>query len=157
MTKQEIIDYLGLEAHPEGGYYKRTYSSSISIGERESASAIYYMLGEGDVSHFHRLKSDELWHHYDGGDILIHTFDAEDEYKAYRVGKSWAEGALPQVCIPANTWMAAELITDEYVLVGCSLSPAFHFEDFELATENSLDFAQGEFKGLLERFILKPE
>ena len=66
-----FIDNLGLKPHVEGGYYKELYKNSRCLGERPIASAIYYLLKSGQVSRFHRLKSDELWLYHYGSPLRI--------------------------------------------------------------------------------------
>ncbi|MBI9066712.1 MAG: cupin domain-containing protein [Salinivirgaceae bacterium] len=75
------IEKLKLEAHPEGGYFKRTYCSNIEMqvseNKRYSASMIYYLLNKSDKSHFHRLKSDEIWIYQKGSPIEIFIIDEQ--------------------------------------------------------------------------------
>ncbi|MYL61380.1 cupin, partial [Virgibacillus halodenitrificans] len=82
MNKREAAYYiskLGLEAHPEGGYYKSTYESEETISDKELTdnfaeqrklyTSIYFLLTSEDVSHFHRLKSDEVWYFHAGSPL----------------------------------------------------------------------------------------
>ncbi len=141
---RDWIECLGLEKHPEGGYYKRNYQSSNSAyfeshqGERLVATAIYYLLESNDFSAFHALKSDELWHYYDGTCSLdIHLLS--DQPSSLKLGLE--PGAMPQRIVSSGQYFAAELsrkLPNDFVLVGCSVSPGFDFQDFELAQADRL-------------------
>src|ERR1700758_3053802 len=90
------IDKLGLIAHPEGGYYRETYRSGLSIarealpsqfaGPRLISTAIYFLLEGENFSAFHRLRSDELWHFYLGDPIVVHVIDADGLYSEIAIG-----------------------------------------------------------------------
>lgn len=130
------IDRLGLEPHPEGGYYKRTYRSPVSVsgdelpdhrGDRPTATAIYYLLEADDCSAFHRLQSDELWQFHHGSPLTLYLLD--DGLTRIELGRDQF-----QAVIPAGTWFGAELTDNEgFALVGCVVTPGFDFEEFELA------------------------
>ena len=144
---QDWIDKLKLSIHPEGGAYKEIYRSDIiwqpdvnhPIKENRSLStSIYYLLRSGEFSAFHRIKSDEIWHHYDGDDLIIYELNPKDGLVRHLLGKSHAD-ALPQVCIRAGVWFASRVAENgKYTLAGCTVSPGFDFQDFELAAKNTL-------------------
>jgi uncharacterized protein len=149
MTVHQIVQSLDLQPHPEGGYYKEVYRSEGFIpqtclpgdfhGQRSFSTSIYYMLQKGDYSAFHRIKSDEIWHYYYGGDILLHMLDPEGGYQCKILGNNIVNGASFQLIIPAGTWFAAETApNNEYTLAGCTVAPGFDFADFELADSKSL-------------------
>src|SRR4051812_31325419 len=93
---QYYVSKLGLEPHPEGGYYKRTFESGerasdqeLTVdfeGKRKLYTSIYFLLTSNDVSHFHRLKSDELWYYHAGSPLTIHVIDENGEYKEMKLG-----------------------------------------------------------------------
>lgn len=139
---------LGLEKHPEGGCFREIYRSKESViksalPERfESkhclSTAIYYLLEHDDVSRFHRIKQDEVWHFYEGSPMIIYTL-AEKRMTAFRLGRNPHKGQLPMLVIPAGTIFAAEVENKRsYSLVGCTVSPGFEYEDFELMSRTSL-------------------
>lgn len=142
----EWIMRLGLQKHPEGGWYRETYRSSAVVpvaglpagfgGDRAASTAIYYLLARNQSSRFHRIKSDEVWHLYDGGPLLIHCISPGGEYMSLRLGKG--EGQ-PQQVVPAGTWFAAEPGEGaDYALAGCTVAPGFDFADFELGRRSEL-------------------
>lgn len=142
------INHLGLLPHPEGGFYKETYRASEKIlntalptrfdGDRNLSTAIYFLLRSEDISVFHRIKSDELWHFYQGSTLLIYVFH-ERELKIHRLGSDLDKGDSLQVVIPANCWFAAHVEKpDSLALCGCTVAPGFDFRDFEMADRNTL-------------------
>ncbi|MCS7052124.1 MAG: cupin domain-containing protein [Ignavibacterium sp.] len=140
------IEKLDLKPHPEGGYYKEIYRSAESIiipdytlnrkKQRNFSTSIYFLLEGNDKSHFHKLTSDEIWHFYDGSDIKIILLDELGNLTEVILGK---EAHCFQYTIKKNLWFAAELIDKKsFALIGCTVSPGFEFEDFELADRNYL-------------------
>lgn len=155
MTAAEIIQHLQLQPHPEGGFYKEVYRSAGTIdahclpqafnGSRNYATSIYYLLQRGDYSTFHRIKSDEIWHFYAGGNLLLHLIAADGNYQCIMLGNNLSEGATFQFVMPAGAWFAAEPAPEtEFTLAGCTVAPGFDFNDFELADGKLLakDFPQ---------------
>ena len=138
-----FIDKLGLEQHPEGGYYKSTFSSEEEIdafgATRNLFTNIYFLLKSGDVSHFHRLKSDEVWYYHGGSPLTVHVIDAFGNYQEMKLGLDIENGERPQAVVPKNTIFGSSVIEeDTFSLVGCMVSPGFNFEDFELFTQGEL-------------------
>jgi hypothetical protein len=143
------IEKLGLSPHPEGGYYREIYSSNDYIegsrlsgkyyGRRNLSTSIYFLLRSGEISNFHRLKSDEIWYFHTGSPVRIYTLDVNGNLAVVTLGCDIDNGEVPQAIIPAGTIFGAE-IKDEntYSLVGCMVSPGFHFDDFELMTREFL-------------------
>jgi predicted cupin superfamily sugar epimerase len=138
-----LIQRLHLQPHPEGGYYRETYASEVEAptasGVRRCATSIYYLLANGDRSAFHRLQSDEIWYFHAGCGLVIHVLDPAGHHYQYRLSPDIAGGGAPQVVIRAGLWFGAELQEPNgYCLVGCSVSPGFHFSDLELARRDAL-------------------
>jgi predicted cupin superfamily sugar epimerase len=140
---------LGLAAHPEGGHYRETYrsSGSLATGEgtggypsgRSFSTAIYYLLRSGEVSRLHRLRSDEVFHHYRGSTLLLHVFDLGGAYRAVHLGNDPERDEWPQVVIPAGCWFGATVeAAGSFALVGCTVAPGFDFTEFELADRGRL-------------------
>ena len=154
MDVKDIIKTLELERHPEGGYYKRTYESDLLLDSTRIGSAIYYLLEGEDKSHLHILESDEIWHHYQGANVHVHTFSLDGEYKLLKLGNDISNGYLPQVIVPMHTWQCAEVLNSGFALMGCSLSPAFGFNTFKIATKSDL-VIDNQYLALIEKFILK--
>jgi len=146
---EEIINKLNLKPHPEGGYFKETYRSVGEIkedslntnyqGKRNFSTCIYFLLTSEKFSAFHRIKQDEIWHFYDGSPIRLHIILEDGNHSHYLIGRDFAKGEIPQFIVPGGCWFAAEVINkNDYSLVGCTVSPGFSFEDFELKTRKEL-------------------
>ncbi len=153
------IERLNLEPHPEGGYFKEVYRSEAQVDhpthgkERNLTTSIYFLLEGKDLSHFHELESDELWYFHDGAGALIHRFE-QGRYVAQKLSPE-EDGAL-QVIIPAGSQFAAEVINKEdYVLMGCVVSPGFDFEDFRMLSKEEMLRKYPEYKDLIEKFCLE--
>lgn len=137
------IKHLGLECHPEGGYFKSSYTSDEAIDafgtSRKLFTSIYFLLGADDVSHFHRLKSDELWYFHGGSPLIVHVIDVAGNYTEHKLGLDMENGESPQVLVPKNSIFGSSVIENgEFSLVGCMVSPGFDFEDFELFSQTEL-------------------
>jgi len=138
-TAQHIIHKLGLQQHPEGGYFKEIYRNRTEINNRNMATSIYFLLHDEEKSHFHKLTSDELWYYHEGHPLKVHMITPDGSYH-YKILGSLTEGdCLPQLVIPAGTIFGAEMIDKTgYCLMGCMVSPGFHFDDFYLYTTSEL-------------------
>jgi len=138
---QELIDRLGLAPHPERGFYVETYRASLEVagvphgGARAASTAIYFLVTRAQpTTYLHRLKSDELFHLYEGGPLDVLLLGATSGGEVRRLGLDVAGGARPQLVIPAGTWFAVELAAEtSHCLFGCTVAPGFDFADFELA------------------------
>ena len=142
-----IIKELGLEPHPERGYYRQTYRATSTVhstahrGSRAASTAIYFLVTASEPATFlHRLVSDEVFHLYDGGPLEILRLFADGSWDVAVLGMNLGAGERPQVVIPAGTWFGTELRAGApHCLVGCTVAPGFEFEDFELAAGPDLE------------------
>lgn len=143
MNIEILIKQLGLTKHPEGGWYRETYRCSETTtaaalperfsGDRAFSTAIYYLLGKNDVSALHRIKSDEIWHFYEGTALTVHLFTPHGEHRALKLGSDLVSGEIYQAVVPAGCWFGAEVTgAGNYSLVGCTVAPGFDFADFEM-------------------------
>ena len=139
------IRELNMESHVEGGYFKETYRSAMQIdaegfgGVRNVCTAIYFLLESKDFSAFHKIKSDELWHFYDGDPLSIYVIHPSGELEIMLLGLDVGAGQLPQLTVTAGCWFGSRVLSPgKYSLVGCTVSPGFDFEDFELASQGEL-------------------
>ncbi len=142
----ELISKLNLQKHPEGGYFAETYRSNQIIDGKTGAfpsgrsfgTSIYFLLNGNDCSKFHRIKSDETWHFYEGSPIEISMIFNDGRYESVVIGPPNPTPVF-QFTVPANTWFGAK-VTDKngYALVGCTVAPGFDFRDFEMADGDEL-------------------
>jgi predicted cupin superfamily sugar epimerase len=129
---EEVIRLLGLVPHPEGGFYKETFRPAGPDGGRGASTAIYYLLREGDVSAWHRVRdADEVWHRYTGAPLEL-TIATDRGREIVRLGSDLATGERPQAVVPAGAWQTARSLGG-WVLMGCTVAPAFDFASFEMA------------------------
>lgn len=156
------INHLKLQPHPEGGFYREIYRAAEGItadalpvrfsGDRNFSTSIYYLLQQGEYSAFHCIKSDEGWHFYAGGTLLIHIIDRAGNYKCQKLGSNLAEGEEFQFVVPAMVWFASEPAPGaEFILGGCTVSPGFDFADFEMADKKELLKSFPQHKNIIER------
>lgn len=129
---EEIVRILRMAPHPEGGFYVETFRDAPD-GGRGHSTAIYYLLGAGDCSAWHRVTdAAEVWHHYAGAPLALTVSPDGHDATAYRLGTNLAAGERPQVVVPAGHWQTAESL-GAWTLVGCTVAPGFAFASFEMA------------------------
>ena len=144
ITAKQLVEKFALSPHPEGGYFKETYRSPETIpktflpkrfsGERNYSTSIYFLLEAGNFSAFHKIKSDEGWHFYAGGTLMIHVIHLNGRLETVKLGSNIMNGEQVQAFVPAECWFASEPAPGtEYSFVGCTVAPGFDFGDFELA------------------------
>ncbi len=156
------IEKLGLSEHPEGGYFARTYSSRERIagehlperfgGSRAIASAIYYLLKGDRPSAFHRIKSDEMWHFYEGSSLTLHVIGHDGRWAQIHLGRDFERGEKHQALVKAGCWFGA--IVDDprsYALTGCTVAPGFEYEDMELADRAELIGQFPQHRAIIEK------
>jgi predicted cupin superfamily sugar epimerase len=159
---QHWIAGLQLQPHPEGGYYRQTYRSPEVVakahlperfaGDRVFSTAIYYLLTGRDKSAFHRIKSDEGWHFYDGSPLTIHVLDGQGNYSTIQLGRSLPAGEVPQAVVNAGDLFGATVNNpDSYTLVGCTVAPGFDFADFEMPSREELLKRYPQHRALIEQ------
>jgi predicted cupin superfamily sugar epimerase len=127
-----IIRALGLKPHPEGGHYRETFRDPREVDGRSVSTAIYFLLCEGERSHWHRVDASEMWHWYSGAPLELRIAGDQGPIKTHHLGSNIAAGEAPQIVVPAMAWQSAKSL-GAYTLVGCTVAPAFDFAHFELA------------------------
>jgi uncharacterized protein len=162
-TTEYWIEKLNLQKHPEGGYFREVYRSEEKIksehlperygGTRHLSTSIYFLLTSDEFSAFHRIKSDETWHFYDGQPVTLHLIDEKGKYSTVKLGSNFENGEVFQFTIPQGTWFAASVDEpDSYSLVGCTVSPGFQFDDFELGKREELIKLFPENENVIKKF-----
>jgi hypothetical protein len=133
---------LGLAPHPEGGFYRETFRAPLAVdvpqGRRSASTAIYFLLPGGTFSALHRVRSDEVWHHYDGDPVELHTLDDAGHHEVTVLGRDFASGQRPQHVVATGVYQAAVALGDRYALCGCTVAPGFDFTDFEMPSREML-------------------
>jgi predicted cupin superfamily sugar epimerase len=139
----DLIAQLGLQPHPEGGYFREVYRSDSSVSpaddrvSRPSITTIYFLLAEGQHSALHRVRSDEVWHYYDGDQLELVWWHAGDDVvrRATLGAADPARAIAPVAIVPADWWQAARS-TGAYTLVGCTVGPGSDYADFAMMRDD---------------------
>jgi len=146
------IEKLGLQHHPEGGFYKETYRANAPNGQRAASTGIYFLIEAGNVSKFHRIDADEMWHFYGGDPLTVHMISPKGEYSFFDLGPDLEDGQVFQAVVPAGYWFGAEVKNkNEFALVGCTVAPGFEFSGFELADRDTLTAQFPEHKDIIRQ------
>ncbi len=143
------VEKLELLPHPEGGFFKETYRSDTLIpqsalpksfkGSRNCSTGIYFLLTGENFSAFHKIASDELWHFYAGDGLTVQIIHPDGKHNSIKLGSDIENGEVFQACVPAESWFASQPTNKTgWALVGCTVSPGFDFEDFEMAKRDDL-------------------
>lgn len=134
-ARPPLAEALDLLPHPEGGWFRETWRTGVPVrahgGERATATGIYFLLGPGEESIWHSVRSDELWLWHRGGPLRL-TVRGQNAESTVLLGADVANGQVPQALVPAGAWQAARPATDEEVLVSCVVSPGFDPADFRV-------------------------
>ena len=160
----KYIKQLQLKKHPEGGYFKEVYhSGEIILPEhlpkrykksRNFSTSIYFLLEGRQFSSFHLLQSDELWHFYDGSTVCLYIITKKGELLVKKLGRD--KDCELQLTIEKQNWFAAEVEDKKsFALFGCTVSPGFDFDDFELGKREELIKKFSQHKTLITK-LTKP-
>lgn len=131
-SADDLIKTLGLQPHPEGGYYAETFRDDDGTGARGSCTAIYYLLKAGEKSRWHKVDAVEIWHWYAGAPLNLFLSEDGKTQETVLLGNDIAQGQRPQGIVPKDVWQAAQSCGD-WTLVGCTVAPAFEFDGFVMA------------------------
>lgn len=140
MDPETTILEMGLQPHPEGGHYREIFRSSSWVrpsddrDRRSALTAIQFMLRQGEHSRWHRVRSDEVWHHAGGGTMGLWTLSPDLDQMEYLTLGAMDQGAAPMHVVPANWWQAAQPVLGPS-LCTCLVAPGFDFTDFSFMTE----------------------
>jgi uncharacterized protein len=160
---QKSIDRLHLKPHPEGGHYRETYRALEVVpqdgmldayqGRRAYSTAIYFLLADEEFSAFHCLRQDEVWHFYDGAPLILHVIDPVGCYRSVRLGRDVDQGEVLQAVIPGGWYFAAAVPQPaSFALVGCTVAPAFQFDDFYMPSGAELVSRFPRHEEIIKRF-----
>jgi predicted cupin superfamily sugar epimerase len=133
VTADEMIAHLGLKPHPEGGFYRQTWIAENQ--GRATGTCIYFLLKQGESSHWHKVDATEIWLYHAGAPLIL-SLAADDSGPAtdHMLTPDLTHGQ-PQIIVPENHWQAART-TGDFTLVSCTVSPGFNFEGFTLAQQD---------------------
>jgi len=151
---QALVARLGLEGHPEGGFYKRWYTALSPVSAdlpasyppgatRPLATAIHYLLDAGRRSVLHRIKADELWLWQGGGAMVVVELlprgllpGTEAAQPAVTVRRTvLGPGHTLTHVVPGGAYFGAFVpasSSEGFSLVSCVVTPGFSFDDWEM-------------------------
>jgi predicted cupin superfamily sugar epimerase len=139
---EELVRRLGLQPHPEGGFYREIFRSTRRVQPfdarpaRSGLTLIYFLLADGGASRWHRVASDEAWSWVEGDALeLFHVSAALDGFARERLGAP-GDGVEAAAVVPAGEWQAART-TGAYTLVTCAVGPGFDFADFRMMSDDA--------------------
>ncbi|MBH0238040.1 cupin domain-containing protein [Methylobrevis albus] len=132
LSAAEVIRLLDLRPHPEGGHYRQTFEDIEGPDGRARSTAIYYLLGAGELSAWHRIDAAEVWHWHAGAPLALTLSPNGHDAEAHHLGPELGQGQRPQAVVPPGWWQTAESL-GPWTLVGCTVAPGFRFAGFELA------------------------
>jgi predicted cupin superfamily sugar epimerase len=133
LSAADVIRLLGLQPHPEGGHFRETFRDpATDANGRSLGTAIYYLLGVGEVSEWHRVDAAEIWHWHAGAPMVLTLSENGHDASAHHLGPDLRAGQRPQLVVPAHCWQSATSL-GAWTLVGCTVSPGFDFAGFEMA------------------------
>ncbi|MDV3129873.1 cupin domain-containing protein [Mycobacterium sp. 21AC1] len=140
---------LDLSPHPEGGWYRETWRSELTVsqtalpagytGPRNAGTAILFLLMPGQQSAWHTVRSAELWFHHRGSPLLLESGPEQDSATTHVLGPDVAARQQPQLLVPPGHWQRARPRDDEPTLVSCVVVPGFDFADFALSPAGTTD------------------
>jgi len=137
MQARDIIRKLCLVSHPEGGWYREVHRSPIQVGapkgKRAALTTIYYLLERSQISRWHVVDADEVWHFYRGAPLELLVYDPGSETFTRNVLDTSLDAAEPVAVVGNGVWQAARSLGD-YSLAGCSVGPGFDFADFRFVS-----------------------
>ncbi len=164
-TAKDFIKQLQMTPHPEGGYFKESYvaedlisSAELNVNyddKRKLWTSIYFLLEDGEVSNFHRLKSDEMWYYHAGSPLTVYMITPEGDLITQKLGLNIEKGELPQFLVPKETIFGSAMNEEGYSLVGCMVAPGFEFRDFELFKRDDLIKQYPQYKDLIIKLTLE--
>ncbi|MDF2187800.1 cupin domain-containing protein [Paraflavitalea sp. CAU 1676] len=148
-TADYWIHQLKLVEHVEGGAFREVYRSNLQLAAtslpgtfgaaRSASTSIYFLLKQDQFSAFHRIKSDECWHFYQGDPLVVYELEKDGSCTQHLLGNDPSQGQQFQCVVKAGSWFASRVKAGgQYALVGCTVAPGFDFADFELANRSAL-------------------
>jgi predicted cupin superfamily sugar epimerase len=129
----DLVRTLALQPHPEGGWYREIYRSPSRVetarGSRSALTTIYYLLEQKQLSRWHVVQADEIWHFYAGAPLELVAYAPDTRaVELHRLDSPTSVSV-----IPTGVWQAARSL-GEYSLVGCTVGPGFEFADFQFVS-----------------------
>jgi predicted cupin superfamily sugar epimerase len=132
LPADRVVAALGLQPHPEGGFFRETWRDMPADGSRGVGTAILFLLALDQFSHWHRVDAAELWIWQAGAPLVLSISPNGHDASAHFLGPDLGAAQSLQMVVPAGHWQAATS-RGAWSLVTCTVSPAFEFAGFEMA------------------------
>ena len=123
----KLIKHLNMKPHREGGHFVESFRD-----KENNVSLIYYLLRKGEKSHWHKLTKNEILHYYDGDPLELYISTNKKKTEVYALGKNIENNEKLHIVVPLGSWFSMES-KGNFSLIGCTVSPGFNYNDFELA------------------------
>ncbi|MHA6288915.1 cupin domain-containing protein [Maricaulis sp. CAU 1757] len=134
-TARQLMETLGMKPHPEGGWYVETFRDVEGPDGRSRSTAIYYLLEQGQASHWHSVDAVEVWLWHAGSPLELSIAVEGEPVRTEKLGADIVGGERPQGIVPEGAWQSARPCGD-WVLVSCLVAPGFDFAHFKMAPKN---------------------
>lgn len=155
-TGNYFIDKLKLKPHVEGGFYCECIKSEdCDSNGRNLFTSIYYLLKDRDVSHFHKLDSDEIWYYHSGTPLVIYIISLDGKLIEKKLGPDIERNEYPQILVRKGEIFGAMLDGTGYSLTGCMVAPGFQFDNFEIFKRDDLISKYPQYSSIIMRLTEK--
>jgi predicted cupin superfamily sugar epimerase len=162
-SAEESKDLLGLESHPTCGFVAETYRSPSKIpasalpqayeGDRTFGSALYFLVTPGAQIVLHRIRSDQLYHHYLGASLEVLLLYPDGTGEVVTVGSDLGAGQRPQLLLPGGTFHTSRLAPDaDYALLASTEWPGVEPPDVEHGDADALVRAYPDLRDEIRAF-----
>ena len=163
-TAEEVKAMLGLEPHPTCGFVAETYRSTLKIpaaalpkvyeGNRPYGSALYFLVDPEAQIVMHRIRSDQLYHHYLGDPLEVLMLYPDGTGALAVVGDDLAGGERPQLFVPGNTFHTSRPASGGtgYALLASTEWPGVEPPDVEHGDIEELVASYPDFREQIRRF-----
>jgi predicted cupin superfamily sugar epimerase len=165
LTAEEIKGMLELKPHPTCGFVAETYRSPLKIaaeslprayeGDRPYGSALYFLVTPDAQIVMHRIRSDQLYHHYLGASLEVLLLYPDGNAEIATVGPDLGAGERPQLFLPGGTFHTSRLLADgavDYALLASTEWPGVEPPDVEHGDIEALMEAYPDFRKEIRAF-----
>jgi predicted cupin superfamily sugar epimerase len=163
LTAEEIREVLSLQPHPTCGFVAETYRSKAHIlseglppeyeGTRPFGSALYFLVTPDAQIVMHRIRSDQLYHHYLGDPLEVVMLYPDGSGATAVVGTDIRAGSRPQLFIPGGTFHMSRLpVGAHYALLASTEWPGVEPPDVEHGDIEALSAAYPKWKDTIREF-----
>ena len=134
-----------LVPHREGGSFSEVYTAPMEMDGRPISGSIYFLLDQGEISHFHEIDCDEIWFYHEGCGLKV-TILSKNGKEECLLGNDTEKGERAMVVIPAGAIFAAENLANHgFTFISCITTPNFTYDGFRLVMKEEINQKFPEF------------